>query len=99
MVGVPFYQPEQWERLKAIASDPDTIEGSHGVWLTHFRKCEADMKRIGVLVKQVYIDVEDLAQHCEQQGVQCTREYRARYAAEVFRQAQIRAREEEEYED
>jgi hypothetical protein len=99
VVGVPFYQPEQWGRLKEIVADPDTVEESHGAWLTRFRKCEADMKRIGVLVKSVYVDVDDLASHCEQRGVSCTREYRAQYAAELFRQAQIRAREEEEYDD
>ncbi len=98
-MGVPFYQAEQWSRLKEIVADPESIEDAHGTWLAHFRKCEADMKRIGVLVKMVYVDVEDLASHCEQRGVSCTREYRAQYAAEMFRQAQIRAREEEEYDD
>ena len=86
---MPFYQPEQWDRLKETASDPEFIEASHGEWLTRLRRVEADMKRIGVLVRTVDVDVEEMAGYCEQEGIPNTREFRSQYAAELLRQRQL----------
>ena len=99
---MPYYQPDAWDRLKATAADPEFVENSHGEWLAKLRRCEADMKRIGVLVKTVDVDVDELARYCDSQAIPNTREMRTRYAAELLRQRQLaeaEAAEDDDYDD
>ena len=95
IVGLPFYDAEGWDALRESVADPESLATSHGEWLSKFRRTEADMKRIGVLVKPVSVDATALAQWCDEQGLANTKDLRARYAAELFREAQRRAAAEE----
>jgi len=96
---VPFYQEGQWDRLRALAADPEHVESSHGEWLSKLRRVEVDMKRIGVLIRTVDVDVEQLQRFCDENGLPNDRETRSRFAQELMRARQLSADDDEDDDD
>lgn len=88
-MAVPFFQEDQWDRLKQIAADPQHVEASHGEWLAKLRRVEVDMKRIGVLLRTVDVDLDELKRFCDENAIPNTRENRAKFASELLRERQL----------
>ena len=61
-LGVAWYRPEQWSRLRELASDSETIEERHDDWLRSAEETIATLEAEGVSVKRVVIDVNAAAE-------------------------------------
>ena len=82
VVGVAWYRPEQWQRVRDISTDADSLEDSYEAWL---KLAEGELKKFqssGLRVEKVDIDSEQLILWCNEQGMEVNTQARARYAAE-----------------
>jgi len=82
IVGVGWYRPEQWERLLEIVSDRDQLESTHEEWLENASRVFNFLKREGLPVVKMDINVEDLLAWCAKQGLAVNGDSRAKYVME-----------------
>lgn len=79
IVGVAWYRPQQWQRLRQISADVEQLEESYHEWLVvasaHFR----ELQESGFNVRKVDVDVEDLVEWCKQRGRPLNGEARVDY--------------------
>ena len=84
-IGVAWYRPEQWSLLRALSSDPEELEQTHGEWLAGATKTIKDLRKGGIEVKKMDVDVQELAAWCQREGRPLDGEARAMYVAEQIR--------------
>jgi hypothetical protein len=63
---LPWYEPHQWDALRAI--DPD-VEKTWDQWNAEGNQLIAELKRRGISYVQIPVDVAELQQYCEEQGI------------------------------
>jgi hypothetical protein len=80
-VGIAWYRPWEWQRLRELAPDPGVMLDTHAEWLEVASKHLADMKQQGFLVVKVDIDVEELAAWCRQRGLPMNGAARSKFTA------------------
>jgi hypothetical protein len=56
IVGIAWYTPEQWERLKLLADDAETLDDTHKDWLKNATGHVRGLKRQGFQVVKVPLD-------------------------------------------
>jgi hypothetical protein len=83
-VGFAWYRPEQWARLRELASDTAQIEETHEAWLSTAERTEADVRALGIVVERVAVDVDEIADWCNQDGRAFDSTARAEYVAEAM---------------
>ncbi|MDO8690451.1 MAG: hypothetical protein Q7R39_10665 [Dehalococcoidia bacterium] len=81
IVGVAWYRKDQWEELLRLSEDRASLEDSFGEWLIDARLTLLRLRREGLDVRQVEVDVNDLASWCKEEGVHITASSRAGYVA------------------
>jgi hypothetical protein len=67
-LGVAWWRPEQWARLRDIAADPDALEETYEEWLAMATKELARLAEHGIVLSKVDVDVEELLAWCNEQG-------------------------------
>jgi hypothetical protein len=82
IVGIGWYRPDQWQRLLEISSDRDRLEDTHEEWLGNASRVFDFLKRKGLPVVKMAVDVEDLLAWCAKQGLAVNLESRAKYVTE-----------------
>ncbi len=81
VMGIAWYRPEQWTRLRDLASDRDKLEGSYEDWPAGAQKTLVQMAVTGVRTQRVDIDIDALASWCQAEGRTLDSAARAEYAA------------------
>ena len=85
VIGVAWYRPEQWERLRHISSDADELEETYEDWLQlASQKCE-ELEKLGVSLQKVDIDVNALLMWCGMRNLPVDGKSRARFVTEKLR--------------
>jgi len=84
-VGVAWYRPEQWQRLREVSIDKDVLEETHAEWVQNAEKALQEMRRLGMDPVKVDVDVEELLQWCESQHIAVSGEARSTYVATQLR--------------
>jgi hypothetical protein len=82
VVAIVWYRPEQWQRVRDVATDAEELEMSYAEWL---QVAEARFKEIqsnGFRVEKVDVDGEKLILWCNERGLENDGKARSRYAAE-----------------
>ncbi|HPQ72188.1 MAG TPA: hypothetical protein PKW95_23910 [bacterium] len=69
VVGVGWYLPEQWDKLREISADRDDLEKTFDEWESYTQKAVAKLARTGVTVTKVLVDVEELRKWCLERGM------------------------------
>ncbi len=82
IVGVGWYTPEAWEKLRAIAEDPDTLDTTYKEWLQQAKHTCRMLKQKGFHVLKVHLDIDELAAWCTEHGLAVNGGARARFIAE-----------------
>ena len=67
-IGVCWYKEEQWERLKEIVADPESIEDTYQQWRKDAEKALSQLKEKGVNVKKVSVDTEEMLLWANEHG-------------------------------
>ena len=86
VLGIAWYKPDQWGRLRQISVDADKIEPTYQEWLEYAEEAVAKMQRPGTVVRKVAIDVEDLLRWCTEHGRAVDASARAEYTNQMLRE-------------
>lgn len=88
-VGLPWYRPEDWARVKRVMSDADALHDTFEEWQKDARKIERSLRQEGPRVERVMIDVDAFLAWCTIKGRAWDGAARAKYACDaVQRRAQ-----------
>ena len=82
VIAIVWYRPEQWQRVRDIATDADELEGSYLEWLQVAEAKLNELLRSGLRVEKVDVDSEKLILWCNERGLENNGKARSRYAAE-----------------
>ncbi len=82
VIAIVWYRPEQWQRVRDVATDSEKLEESYGEWLQLAESKLAELKSRGYRVEKVDVDSEKLIRWCNEQGVENDGKARSQYAAE-----------------
>lgn len=80
-VGVAWYRPEQWQRLREISVDKDGLEETYQEWVEGAEKAIRELRRQGVQPEKVDVNVEELLRWCQTQNIPVNGESRSDYVA------------------
>ena len=81
VVGLAWFRPDQWQRLRDISADCDLLELTHSGWERIATRTLKRLRRSGVNVKKVAIDVEELFRWCTETNRPVNGEARAEFAS------------------
>jgi hypothetical protein len=84
VVGVAWYRPEQWVRLREICVDRASVEWTHAEWLVNATNRFAELTAQGYRLERVDVDVEQLLAWCLAQGKVVDGPARSAYAAHLL---------------
>jgi len=82
VVAIVWYRPEQWQRVRDIATDSDEFEHSYVEWLQLAEAKAKELKGRGLRVEKVDVDSEKLILWCNERGLENDGKARSLYAAE-----------------
>jgi hypothetical protein len=85
IMGVSWYRPEQWERLREISEDKETFAVSYEVSLVESEKKIQNLEAQGMRPIKVEVDVEELLTWCTTQGLPVTPETRTKFMMNMLR--------------
>ena len=85
LMGVSWYRPEQWERLREISEDKATFDTPYEASLVESEKKIQDLEAQGIRPIKVEVDVEALLTWCTAQGLAVTPETRTKFMMNTFR--------------
>jgi hypothetical protein len=82
VVAIVWYRPEQWQRVRDIATDSDEFENSYVEWLQLAEAKAKELKGRGLRVEKVDVYSEKLILWCNERGLENDGKARSLYAAE-----------------
>ena len=85
IMGVSWYRPEQWERLREISEDKETFAIPYDALLAESEKKIQDLEAQGMRPIKVEVDVEALLTWCTTQGLPVTPETRTKFMMNTLR--------------
>jgi len=85
VIGVSWYTAEDWERVKARATDPDRFEATFQEWTAMAEVGLGDLKRAGVNPVKVMIDADEFSAWCSLHRKQNNAASRAEFVTEKVR--------------
>ena len=80
-VGIAWYLPEQWEKLRKISADRADLEETHAEWLAIATESLLNFKHMGITVQPVEVDVDELAHWCKRRKRPVNATARSRFVA------------------
>jgi hypothetical protein len=83
-VGVAWYAEPEWQTLRAVAADPETLEPTYDEWLKVFENGLRDLAAAGVVAERVEVRVAHLRAWCQAQRRPLDGAARAAFAAELL---------------
>ena len=86
IMGVSWYRPEQWDRLREISEDKETFALSYEASLVESEKKIQDLEAQGIRPVKVEVDVEALVTWCTAQGLPVTPETRTKFMMNTLRE-------------
>lgn len=84
--ALAWYQPQSWTDLKATAADADDLEDTYHEWRANAESTFKKLRRQGMRLEKVVIDIEALLAWCATQGHIPDANARSLYAAHLLRQ-------------
>jgi len=85
-IGLAWYTPEQWRRMRDTAEDADDLDATYEEWLAGAERAENEIAAQGLIIERVMVDVDELVAWLEATGRRATSASRSVYALEVQRQ-------------
>jgi hypothetical protein len=86
-LGVAWYRAEQWQRFRALAADKDALHDRYVEWEAAATEKVRELRARGIDVQPVLIDVEELAQWCQDRKMAIDGAARSQFVAEKVQKA------------
>jgi hypothetical protein len=83
VVGVGWYSPSQWARLREVSADPDQLEQTHQQWVATYERATRALAAKGVILKKVPIDVGELEKWCREREKPIDGSARSEYVLDI----------------
>jgi hypothetical protein len=68
VVGVAWYGPKEWARMKELCVDPEAMDDSYAVWLSAANRSIKELRRRGQRIEKVLVDPDEFAAWCATNG-------------------------------
>lgn len=85
VIGIAWYQPWEWGKIRQMVADPDVFEKSHAKWLRGVKKLCRELEADGVYVHRVIIHADELFAWCQEKNIPIDSEARSQFAADKTR--------------
>lgn len=79
VVGVPWYDIDEWKKTKKICEDPESFHDTYQQWLSYADKAAVALLRRGKPFERVKIIAQDYAHWCDNYKVRKNRRSRIKY--------------------
>jgi hypothetical protein len=87
VVGVAWYFPDEWERLRAVAADPEVLETTYDEWASVYKDGITLLKKAGMRPLRVDVHLDAFLAWCERSGRQPDGAARSEYAVDVLQRS------------
>jgi hypothetical protein len=84
-VGIAWYRPEQWGRLRQISDDVNKLEESYEEWLSIATKTLGELQAQGMEIEKVEIDINELQAYCNDRGMPVNAKSRSEFVTDKLR--------------
>ena len=84
-VGMAWYRPEQWVRLRQISDDVNDLEETYEEWLSIATQKLAELQALGMEIEKVEIDINELQAYCNNQAAPVNAKSRAEFVTDRLR--------------
>lgn len=81
VVGVAWYEPGEWAKLRSIAPDADKLEATYPEWLAVAERSLRELRSAGYRLYRVPVKVPAFQARCDALGRQPDASARAEYAS------------------
>lgn len=81
IIGVTWYTPEQFTRMKSVAEDADGLDDTYNDWLKNASAHVRRLRKDGYQVVKVPMDVDEWVVWCQQHGKTLTGPSRSQYTS------------------
>ena len=86
IIGVGWYSPDEWSKLKLVAEDSESLDSNYEEWLAGAEKTLQELRRQpGIRPVKVSVDVQQLQQWCRDHGKRLDGKARAQFIVEKVR--------------
>ena len=79
-----WYYPDQWERLRSLSEDSESLEKRYEDWQRKALEKFDEAKRDGVEPHKVYVDLDMLLSWCASHSLNINGKTRSNYASLLF---------------
>ena len=86
VMGVAWYRPEQWERLREISEDKENFDMTYEESLVDSENKVKRLEAQGIRPVKVEVDVEEMLTWCSAQGLAVTPETRTQFTMSKLRE-------------
>ena len=81
-IGLPWYRPEDYQRIRAMMADRHNLAPSYESWLAAAENNETVGREAGIHISRILIEPEAFARWCTEKGVEPDSAARRDYVAE-----------------
>ena len=85
-VAVSWYQKDEWEKMKALSVDAETLDDDYESWKKNANSLIASLKENGVVAQKFSVNAEKLLAWCQEQGRPLNGKARSAYAVHILQQ-------------
>ena len=82
VVGIPWYSPETYDKLRAEMQDPEALPATFEEWLQQAQGAERQLCREGCTVVRVDLTLSTFRAYCLRRGLPLNSGSRVRFATE-----------------
>jgi len=85
-VGFAWYRANQWEQLRAVAIDRDTLHDTYAAWVVDATRAFMELQKAGVDAQKIDVDLDELMDWCKRKHCVVDGEARSMFVADKVRQ-------------
>jgi hypothetical protein len=82
VVGVAWYSPSQWKRLKEVSAEPEKLHPTYRKWVEAFERTMGELTERGLKTTKVRVDISELQKWCGHKKLRIDGEARSQYVLE-----------------
>lgn len=69
VINLAYYRRKDWKRFIRMIDDRESMHDSWHAWYKDIEKTKQDLLALGFEVVEVEVDLDELKEYCEQQGI------------------------------
>ncbi len=82
-IGIPWYELEDYERVKTLMEDGHKLPGVYSVWRLKAEQTERELRRQGHLVVRAHLHADAFVEWCRARGLNVDSQARMQFANEA----------------